>query len=122
MRKQLYTLFFFLAFCAIAKSQNYAKLDSLLHHGAYSDAKIFFEKKVYKTNNQDSTYLYCFIKSSSFYVALEQVTKSDSLLSYIEPSLQNYSNNNFLYGTFYAEKANVLLKQRKFAEIGRAHV
>ena len=116
MRKQLYLLSIFLTFYTIGHSQNYAKLDSLLYHGAYLDAKVFFEKKIYTPNNQDSTYLYYFIKSSSFYAALEQVTKSDSLLTYIEPSLQHYNYNNFLYGTFYLEKANVLLKQRKFAE------
>ncbi len=116
MRKLTAIFFLFFLFQNSSKAQDYVGFNRLLKNGAYSEAKYFFENNIYNANNQDSTYLFYFIKSSSLYATLEQVQKADSLLTFIEPALNIYSKQHFLQGAFLAEKANVLLKQRKMAE------
>jgi CHAT domain-containing protein len=116
MSKIQYFIFFFFANLIFIKAQNYQLFDELLRKGSYSEAKHFFENNIYQPNNQDSTYLYYFIRSSALYSTLEQVPKADSMLTFITPSLTAYPKTHFLQGTLLAEKANVLLKQRKMPE------
>ena len=116
MRKLTAIFFIVFFFKNTPNAQNYAVLDNLLKNGNYLEAKIFFEKSIYQSNNQDSTYLFYFIKSTTLYATLEQVQKADSLLTFIEPALNIYPKQHFLQGALLAEKANVLLKQRKMAE------
>jgi CHAT domain-containing protein len=119
MKYQSLFVVFFVSFYSIFSQSNqsiYQTFDSLSAHGNYPASKEWFEKNIEQNIARDSAHLLNYIKGISLYIALEQVSKADSLMKIAGERLKVFGDSKFLQGQFASEKANLFLKQRKMPE------